>query len=239
MRICADSGCRVKGKQGFKLHKWPRDENLADIWTKKVRKFGFPDDGISDWLPKDSSVLCEKHFDPHQYIDIASKKLKHDAVPTRLTYSKIARKSPRKRVISPPTSPPTPPPPPTPVQDEVPFTPRSQIKREHGYYRTRSTPKKKRKKKPRAILSDHVSAVIPIVEERELGHVGVGVEVDPVPVDDGSIIMSPTMVIDSSFESHCQVMFSQRVYLFIWLIYLACPRKIPIFFDSITSKTSR
>ena len=40
MRTCAEANCTVKAKQGFRLHKWPKDETLSAVWTKKVRRLG-------------------------------------------------------------------------------------------------------------------------------------------------------------------------------------------------------
>ena len=205
MRVCAEVGCSVREKQGFRLHKWPKDQALAAIWTKKVRRLA--EGGKKAWTPTDTSVLCEKHFDTSQYVDLTTKKLKPGAIPTILCYSNVVprRKSPRKRVVSPtpPTSPSSPSSPPTstPVKDGAgPYTPRTQIKREHGYYRTRPTPKKKKKKVHRAILREQNG--VPAVLDAQLR--------DPADlvrtvVDDRHVLTSPP--IEPSFGLECQVCF--------------------------------
>ncbi|KAG8235723.1 hypothetical protein J437_LFUL016358 [Ladona fulva] len=79
---CAALGCSNRTETGHSLKSFPRDPQRRALWTTMVNR--------KNWIPKNSSYICEIHFDDNQWeiprVD-GKKKLKANAVPTIFDFS--------------------------------------------------------------------------------------------------------------------------------------------------------
>ncbi|KAJ8912419.1 hypothetical protein NQ315_006085, partial [Exocentrus adspersus] len=91
---CAAVNCTNSSKKGFLMKTFPRDPVRRKQWLIKTRR--------DNWIPTNTSCLCEVHFAPDMWekprVD-GTRKLKIDAVPTIFSFSapQKKRKSPNKR----------------------------------------------------------------------------------------------------------------------------------------------
>ncbi|CAL1680856.1 unnamed protein product [Lasius platythorax] len=74
MPSCCAENCRNRAEQGFRLFRFPADQERKEIWIKQCAK-----------NPKGDSRLCEFHFDDFQFENKRQdgrRKLKPNAIPT-------------------------------------------------------------------------------------------------------------------------------------------------------------
>ncbi|XP_047144792.1 peroxynitrite isomerase THAP4-like [Hydra vulgaris] len=91
---CAAVGCHNRPEKGFIMKCFPKNEKQRAIWTSKVKRL--------NWVPTNTSFLCEVHFDADQWEKTrndGSRKLKHNAIPTVFKHvrAKHKRKNPLER----------------------------------------------------------------------------------------------------------------------------------------------
>ncbi|XP_044749195.1 THAP domain-containing protein 2-like isoform X2 [Coccinella septempunctata] len=96
VKSCAAINCTKRFKKGenIKFHKFPKDEVLRKKWLLAVRR--------KDFIPKDSSLICSKHFvEEDYYINVhGNKNLKVGSVPSVFDFpGKIQKKTPRRKLI--------------------------------------------------------------------------------------------------------------------------------------------
>ncbi|XP_077996009.1 uncharacterized protein LOC144449356 [Glandiceps talaboti] len=60
-RRCVVGGCSNTNEGGFKLHKWPKDPQIASLWTKFVQNTR------AFWKPTQWSHVCSAHFEEDCY----------------------------------------------------------------------------------------------------------------------------------------------------------------------------
>ncbi|XP_047142298.1 peroxynitrite isomerase THAP4-like [Hydra vulgaris] len=91
---CAAVGCHNRPEKGFIMKCFSRNEKQRAIWTSKDKRL--------NWIPTNTSFLCEVHFDADQWEktrEDGSRKLKHNAIPTAFKHvrAKHKRKNPLER----------------------------------------------------------------------------------------------------------------------------------------------
>ena len=62
--LCAVSDCRITDGMGVMMHRWPKNERIAQMWTRFVRVKRKPGPGQkNEWQPTKSSKVCTRHFE--------------------------------------------------------------------------------------------------------------------------------------------------------------------------------
>lgn len=82
MTGCCVPLCTGSSRKGHRTFRFPRDKERRKIWEVQVKR--------AFWEAKDTSKICELHFEPSQFeqhrVD-GWKKLKQNAVPTLFAYN--------------------------------------------------------------------------------------------------------------------------------------------------------
>lgn len=82
MTGCCVPLCTGSSRKGHRMFRFPRDNERRKIWEVQVKR--------AFWEAKDTSKICELHFEPSQYeqrrVD-GWKKLKQNAIPTLFAYN--------------------------------------------------------------------------------------------------------------------------------------------------------
>ncbi|CAI6373146.1 unnamed protein product [Macrosiphum euphorbiae] len=74
---CTAVNCSNSRTKGFRLFRFPKDESRRKIWLQNCLR--------DQWVPTNSSELCEIHFEESQFEQHRQdgiKKLKPNAIPT-------------------------------------------------------------------------------------------------------------------------------------------------------------
>ena len=76
VRQCDSIVPGANGTRKLKLHRFPRDLYRKQLWMNKIQR--------PDWVPKESSKICEMHFERTEYEELENGllKLRKDAIPT-------------------------------------------------------------------------------------------------------------------------------------------------------------
>ena len=97
---CVVGGCSNSTSEDISLHKFPKDEKLSRIWTKKVQLTRAKWSG-----PSARSVICSAHFDESDFETALhwkfgmkrARKLKANAIPTQIKLGNPPKEAEKRR----------------------------------------------------------------------------------------------------------------------------------------------